>query len=497
MIGTLLNDRFRLERKLGSGGMSTVYRAFDETLERWVAIKVMHGEMSRDADQLERFRREARAVARLSHPHVVSVIDAGEDAGHPYIVLEYIEGETLKARIRRDGPLPIGEAVAYAIEIGLALSAAHRARLVHRDVKPQNILIDPEGRARITDFGIARSLEAEGLTQAGRVVGTTDYVSPEQAMGKEVSGQSDIYSLGVCLYEMLTGQPPFVGDSHVSVAMKHVQEPIPDVRERRPEVSASLAGVLEHATAKELANRYPEVDQMIAGLEDTLAIEASRAGETTGEATAMLAALPERSARMAPARLRRPGRYTAAMVVLIVLALGVGAAALFVPGSERLVPLPGIPEAPDLVEVPLTPESAADFDPEGDGDESSESVGNLTDGNPSTIWATETYQFQFGPDGQKSGVGAIIDAGEPVAAKRFEVASNITGWSADIYAANGEQAELADWGTPIASITEAEETERVTLDTAGQEFSHYLLWITQLPEDTGGRIELTEVGLER
>ena len=149
VIGTLIGDRFRLDEKVGAGGMSSVYRAYDPTLERWVAIKLMHRDISTDPDQLERFRREARAVASLNHPHVVTVIDAGEDEGNPYIVFEYVEGETLKDRIRRLGMLPVPEAVAYAIEIGRALSAAHAARLVHRDVKPQNVLIDPEGRAKI------------------------------------------------------------------------------------------------------------------------------------------------------------------------------------------------------------------------------------------------------------------------------------------------------------------------------------------------------------
>src|ERR687894_491976 len=229
---TQIAGRFRLDEKIGSGGMSTVYLAFDPTLERWVAIKMMHRDISTDPDQLERFRREARAVARLSHPHVVTVIDAGEDDGTPYIVFEYIEGETLKDRIRRLGRLPVLEAVAYAVEIGRALYAAHAQRLVHRDVKPQNVLIDAEGRAKVTDFGIARSLEAHGLTATGRVLGTTDYVSPEQALGHEVTEQSDVYSLGIVLFEMLTGDVPFKADSQVAVAMKHVKEPLPDIRMR-------------------------------------------------------------------------------------------------------------------------------------------------------------------------------------------------------------------------------------------------------------------------
>ena len=161
LVGTQLSGRYRLDAQIGAGGMSTVYRAFDPTLERRVAIKLMHREIAADSDQLERFRREARAVAQLSHPHIVGVIDAGEDDGRPYIVFEYVEGETLKDRIRRMGRLPIDEAIAYAIEIARALGAAHARDIVHRDVKPQNVLIDEEGSAKVTDFGIARSLDEE------------------------------------------------------------------------------------------------------------------------------------------------------------------------------------------------------------------------------------------------------------------------------------------------------------------------------------------------
>src|SRR3954471_15734439 len=263
---------------VGTGGMSTVYRAFDTVLERQVAIKLMHREIAEDSDQLERFRREARAVAQLNHPHVVGVIDAGEDGRTPYIVFEYVEGETLKDRIRRCGRLPIPEAVAYAIEIARALGAAHARGIVHRDVKPQNVLIDEEGTAKVTDFGIARTLDQEGLTADGRVLGTTDYVSPEQALGHAVTGQSDLYSLGVVLYEMLTGDVPFHGENQVSVAMKHVREDLPDVQRARPGLSASVASVLDRMTAKDLVRRYPDAAALEDDLEDALAIEAARAG---------------------------------------------------------------------------------------------------------------------------------------------------------------------------------------------------------------------------
>src|SRR5947199_311514 len=326
VIGTLIRGRYRLEERIGSGGMSTVYRAFDDTLERWVAIKLLHHSLEDDPLQLERFRREARTVARLSHPHVVTVIDAGEDDGHPFIVFEYVPGETLKALIRRGGPLPVVEAVAYAIEIGRALSAAHTERLVHRDVKPQNVLIDPDGRAKVTDFGISRSLDADGLTATGRVLGTTDYVSPEQALGEGVNEQSDVYSLGICLFEMLTGEVPFTADSQVGVAMKHVRDPLPDVQALRPEMSARLAAIVERSTSKERRNRYADAGEMVEDLEQALAIEAARAGATNGEATSVLRALPADAAAYAPARLRaRPRALWLVLPMLLLAAAGVGA----------------------------------------------------------------------------------------------------------------------------------------------------------------------------
>src|SRR4051812_33296631 len=317
MIGTKLSSRYRLEAKLGSGGMSTVYLARDETLDRPVAVKVMHREMSEQADQLERFRQEARAVAKISHPNVVSVIDAGEDGGHPYIVFEYVEGETLKQRIARIGALDVQESIAYAIEIARGLSIAHSRNLVHRDIKPQNVLIDDEGRAKLTDFGISRQLEQDGMTATGRVLGTTDYVAPEQAMGHAADPRSDIYSLGVVLYEMLIGQVPFHADSQVGVAMKHVNEDLPDVQRRRPEVSAAAALVVERSTAKEPGERYQQVGEMIDDLSTALEVEAARAGSTTGEATSVLDAVPPPQRKLSSG-----GRWSWAGVIALLLIAG-------------------------------------------------------------------------------------------------------------------------------------------------------------------------------
>ena len=328
ILGTSLNGRYRLEARIAAGGMSTVYRAFDETLERQVAVKLMHREVATDSDQLERFRREARSVARLSHPHIVGVIDTGDDGDpthpRPYIVLEYVEGETLKERIRRNGRLPITEAIAYAIEIARALGLAHAQHIVHRDVKPQNVLIDHEGSAKVTDFGIARTLEEDGLTADGRVLGTTDYVSPEQALGRHVTGQSDLYSLGVVLYEMLTGEVPFTGESQVAVAMKHVREELPDVQVKRPEISAALASVVEIATAKRESDRYADDAEMIADLEDVLELETARAGGSlNAEATSVMRTLPESTQRRLPMRLRHPWYLVVGVLVIAAIVAGV------------------------------------------------------------------------------------------------------------------------------------------------------------------------------
>ena len=488
-IGTTLSARYRLLSKLGSGGMSTVYLAQDETLERSVAVKVMHAGISDQPDQIERFRREARAVAQLSHPNVVAVIDAGEDGGHPYIVFEHVEGETLKQRIDRLGRLPVDEAAAYAIEIGRGLAAAHARRLVHRDVKPQNVLIDAEGRAKVTDFGIALSLESDGLTKTGRVLGTTDYVSPEQAMGKEVDARSDIYSLGILLYEMLTGQPPFQAETLVGVAMKHVNEPIPDIQAARPQVSAALSAVVERSTAKNPGHRYTDMGAMLADLEGALDVEVSRAGGATGEATTVIESVPDRSRLL-------PGRKVSIAGILLVLgaaAVALGIAALTGAGDGEGGSSPGAPVSGAEVELA----SASDFDPEGGDGEHPEETAQAIDGNPDTSWTTETYEA--GPPLElsgKSGVGLILDAGEPVTARTMEIRSATGGWSGEVYgAADGPPDDLAGWGSPLASIDDAGVGQSVTL-TATSESRYFLLWLTELTDAEGGyNVEIGEVAL--
>jgi eukaryotic-like serine/threonine-protein kinase len=501
-VGIQLSGRYRLDAQIGAGGMSTVYRAFDSVLERQVAVKLMHREIASDSDQIERFRREARAVARLSHPHIVGVIDAGEDGGdpdapeaegrRPYIVFEYVEGETLKDRIRRAGRLPIPEAVAYAIEIARALGAAHAQHIVHRDIKPQNVLIDPEGSAKVTDFGIARSLHDEGLTADGRVLGTTDYVSPEQALGRDVTGQSDIYSLGIVLYEMLAGEVPFRGENQVAVAMKHVREGLPDIQVRRTEVSASLAAVLERMTDKDLGRRYPDAASVVHDLEAALAIEAARSGQTTGEATAVLRTLPSDTRRRLPLRLRL--RYSLLALLAIVAVLGSGGFLLVREGSERVERGTGATREPapaDTSPVSVAKDSASDFDPYGDGREHPETAPLVIDRDPGTHWRTETYEGAALAG--KPGVGIYVDASPEVAASEVRLETRVAGWDVEFYVADsGPPDDLEGW-TKVGSGTVSQTSQTFPLDTAGQAYRYYLVWITSLPPE--GRVELAEVEL--
>jgi len=480
VIGTRLNGRYRIEDRIGAGGMSTVYRAFDETLEREVAIKILHGHISEDAQSLERFRREARTVARLSHPHVVMVIDAGEDEGHPYIVFEHVRGETLKERIKREGQLPVAEAVAYAIEIGRGLQAAHERNLVHRDVKPQNVLIDEEGRAKVTDFGIALGLESSQLTGAGKVIGTTDYVSPEQAMGQEVTGQSDVYSLGIVLYEMLTGRVPFAGDSHVSVAMKHIHEGLPDVRHIRPEVSAILASLIERATAKDPRARYASMASFVSDLEEVLAYESARSGGATGEATAILSELPG----TVTGRRKRRNRIVLAVVYVLIAGAAAALAALLINGEDQQNEPPS---QGDLTAIALGDRDAHDYDPPpGDGGERTTAVPLAIDRDPTTAWETERYDTpEFG--NIKKGVGLYLDAGRPIVARGIRIVTPEPGWDVRFYAARDSvPSELGGW-TLVGGGEMDAARKTFGLDTANRPARYYLIWITSLTEGaTGG-----------
>jgi beta-lactam-binding protein with PASTA domain/predicted Ser/Thr protein kinase len=294
LIDTLFDGRYRIVRKLGAGGMADVYLAEDQELGRRVAIKILNNRHANDAQFIERFRREAKNAAALNHPNIVSIYDRGEAEDTYYIAMEYLDGRTLKELVIGRGPAPVNVAVEYARQILSALRFAHRHGIVHRDIKPHNVLVDREGRVKVTDFGIARAGTSQ-MTEAGSIVGTAQYLSPEQARGGEVDQRSDLYSLGVVLYELLTGQTPFDGDTPVEIAMKHLSAtPRPPSQIRR-DVPRDLDMVVMRALAKDPDARYQSADEMEADLERALR-GAPVAAATTDFATQIMRAVPAAAA---------------------------------------------------------------------------------------------------------------------------------------------------------------------------------------------------------
>jgi eukaryotic-like serine/threonine-protein kinase len=263
---TIVDGRYRVLNRVGSGGMADVYCAEDLQLGRNVALKIMHSRFAEDPEFVERFRREARNAAGLQHPNVVAVYDRGEWDGNYYIAMEFLDGRSLKQLVQQEGPLAPERAIDLTVQVLRAARSAHRRGVIHRDLKPHNVLVDEEGRAKVTDFGIARA-GASDMTQTGSILGTAQYLSPEQAQGYSVDATSDLYSIGIMLYELLTGRVPFDGESAVSIALKHVNEwPVPPSR-LNPEVTPELEGVVLRALEKDPARRFPDADAFIAALE--------------------------------------------------------------------------------------------------------------------------------------------------------------------------------------------------------------------------------------
>ena len=268
--GQKINDRYEIIKTIGEGGMANVYLAEDTILERKVAIKVLRGDLSNDEKFIRRFKREALSVSNLSHPNIVEVYDVGEEDGNYYIVMEYIEGKTLKQLLQKRGALTLTEVIDIMSQLTDGLAHAHEAYIIHRDIKPQNIMIEDNGRIKITDFGIAMALNSTQLTQTNSVMGSVHYLPPEQANGKGSTVKSDIYSLGILMYELLTGSVPFKGDTAVEIALKHMKEKIPSVRKQNPTIPQSVENIILKATAKNPKNRYDSVREMYNDLQTAL-----------------------------------------------------------------------------------------------------------------------------------------------------------------------------------------------------------------------------------
>jgi eukaryotic-like serine/threonine-protein kinase len=475
VVGELIAGRYELEELVGSGGMSNVFRAHDRLLERTVALKILHEQYTRDEDYVERFRREARAVAQLTHPNIVTVIDRGEQDGRQFIVFEYVDGQNLKDLSAR-GPLDPREAIRLGLQVAHALAFAHDRGLVHRDVKPQNVLLNDEGQAKVTDFGIARSLDVHGVTQTGTVLGTSDYIAPEQARGQKVDPKTDIYSLGAVLYELLTGEVPFSGDNFVAVAMRHVSEPPPSVLVHRPDCPVRLDLAIQRAMAKDPADRFASMDDLCAELEACLAELEGR----DGEGATMIVPPPPRPRRPRPHRERRPFPVGIALIVLLAALLVAGGAYLLLSSDSAKKAL-HVSSTPPSKPVQLQGVTA--YDPQGDGSEHGEDAHFATDRNAGTSWDTETYQAF-----QKGGVGLVLQAPQAVALKKVDVHSVGSDFDAQIKAGDSP-------GGPFASVSgdfqPVGQNKSLAVDTHGKKYRYYLVWL-RLPS-SGGQARISEV----
>src|SRR6059058_4224497 len=363
VVGELIAGRYELEELVGSGGMSSVYRAHDRLLERRVALKILHEQFTRDADYVERFRREARAVAQLTHPNIVTVIDRGEQDGRQFIVFEYVDGMNLKELVEHEGPLSSREAIELALQVARGLGFAHEQGLVHRDVKPQNVILDADGRAKVTDFGIAHAVDVDGLTITGTIMGTSNYIAPEQARGQPVDEQTDIYSLGCVLYELLAGEVPFDGDNFVAVAMRHVNEPVPSVREVRPDVPLRLDWAIQQAMAKDHGERFDSMADFAAELE---ACHAELDGDEGATMVVPRAARRPRP-RSARRRRRRLGIWPAVLIGVVLAAVAGGVVGVLTLGGGG-----SGSASPPRSSGPVRFASASAYDPLGDGHEHDE-----------------------------------------------------------------------------------------------------------------------------
>jgi serine/threonine-protein kinase len=485
--------------------MATVWLADDPVLSRRVAVKILKDDLAADEATRARFRHEAIAAARLSHPCIVSTYDTGDDDGTAYIVMELVEGPTLRKLVQDSGGLPVRDVVRLGSQVADALDAAHRAGLVHRDVKPANVLVPPRGPVKVTDFGIAKAAGSDDLTKTGTVMGTARYLAPEQVSGKPTDARTDVYALGLLLFECLTGHPPFGGDSDVATAMARLTTAAPSIRIERADVPPALDDVIHRCLARSPEQRFESAAEVREALRRAeLDPTGSIARHPTGARAVVPPPAPPPAAHPQPrpapvaaddthtapvpaaapaatARRRRRRRAWPIVLLLLVIVAAAGVAVAVLASDDSGTSGSG---APTPSQVPASI-SAAAFDPFGDGQEDSANVGNAVDQNPSTFWSTEHYQ-NFA---EKPGVGLTLDLGRDLDVSTVTVDGNQSGWSARIYLSTqtpSQLTKLADWGEPVAQVDDtADASHQFTFDRTKSR--SVLVWLTHLPTGDDGQ----------
>lgn len=519
VTGQVLAGRYRLERPIASGGMARVWEASDQLLKRRVAVKILHPQLAVDETFVQRFRAEAISAARLTHPSIVSTYDTVVEGSTNAIVMELVVGTTLRADLDEHGPMKLMAVLAVGTQVADALQAAHSAGLVHRDVKPANILLSADGRVLVTDFGIAKAASDTDLTQAGSLIGTAKYLAPEQVEGGRVDGRADLYALGVVLYEALTGEPPFLADTDAGTAFARLHRDAVPPRQIRPDIPVGVEAVVMRAMARDPADRFADATAMRRALlasggdpRQASAVASAAAAASTGERPAVRGTIPPppppgaapprpvvpadrpdgpRQVDRSPDRLddlehpSRRSRWPRVVLVVVALAAVAAAGAFF---TDRL------DSSTEAVAIEVT-----DYDPQGDNQhENPDDVGRVTDGDPDTTWSTERYDNI--DLGAKDGVGLTMTTGDPVALASLRVTSPDAGWAAEIYVVDGEPpADLSGWGDPVARVTDASSgTTEVELN--GARGNAVLLWFTQLspiPDDDRHAVSVSAVDLHR
>lgn len=479
--------------------MAQVWQGTDEVLRRQVAVKLLHPHLAADDTFVARFRQEAVAAARLAHPGIVSIYDTCSDGGSEAIVMELVTGPTLRQRLDDPAPIDPWQAAGLAAQVAEALDAAHRAGLVHRDVKPANILLCGDGRVKVADFGIAKAVADADLTQPGLMVGTAKYLAPEQVRGDAVDARTDIYSVGVVLYEMLCGRPPFMADTDAATALARLQGDPLRPRQVRASVPKPLEEIVCRAMALDPDDRYTSAADLRAALLSVGAAPSPAADltsttiETAPGHTSAAAPLPGGAPippppqpASAPSFRQTERSWLVPTILVVVVAVALGIAGLLLRQSGAGDLLGGVRDAiggDSAKASALTIASATAFDPTGDGHENDDLAVNVHDGDPSTAWRTEGYNDRD-ITRLKDGVGIVLTLDAEATLESLELESPTNGWRAEIYVAASPADELGGWGEPVAS-TDGLPSGTNTIDLGEAKGTAVLIWILDRGDAAG------------